>query len=55
MKPKRVGVYIRISTGEQNPDLQKHELPEYSERRGWQVVQTYIDACLLYTSPSPRD
>ncbi len=44
MKPKRVGVYIRISTGEQNPDLQKHELPEYSERRGWQVVQTYFDA-----------
>jgi DNA invertase Pin-like site-specific DNA recombinase len=40
---KRAVVYIRVSTNEQNPDLQKHELPECCERRGWQAVDTYID------------
>jgi DNA invertase Pin-like site-specific DNA recombinase len=43
MKPKRAAVYIRISTNEQNPDLQKHELPEYCERRGWSVADVYED------------
>jgi DNA invertase Pin-like site-specific DNA recombinase len=43
MKPKRAAVYIRISTNEQNPDLQKHELPEYCERRGWGVADVYED------------
>jgi len=43
MNSKRAAVYIRISTNEQNPDLQKHELPEYSERRGWRVAKIYED------------
>jgi len=43
MNSKRAAVYIRISTGDQNPDLQKHELPEYCERRGWQVAVNYTD------------
>jgi DNA invertase Pin-like site-specific DNA recombinase len=43
MKTKRAAVYIRISTGDQNPDLQKHELPDYCERRAWPVAETYID------------
>ena len=43
MNSKRAAVYIRVSTNEQNPDLQKHELPEYCDRRGWQAVDTYID------------
>ncbi len=40
---KRAAVYIRISTGDQNPDLQKHELPEYIGRRGWHVAEVYED------------
>lgn len=40
---KRAAVYVRISTAEQNPDLQNHELPEYCARRGWQVADTYDD------------
>jgi DNA invertase Pin-like site-specific DNA recombinase len=40
---KRAAVYVRISTGDQNPDLQKHELPEYCGRRGWQVAEVYED------------
>ncbi len=29
MKSKRAAVYVRISTADQNQDLQRHELPEY--------------------------
>jgi DNA invertase Pin-like site-specific DNA recombinase len=40
---KRAGIYVRISTVEQNADLQNHELPEYCARRGWQVAEVYDD------------
>lgn len=40
---KRAAVYVRISTNEQNPDLQNHELPDYCARRGWQVAEVYED------------
>ena len=40
---KRAGVYVRISTGEQNPDLQRHELPDYCARRGWEIAEVYED------------
>lgn len=40
---KRVAVYVRISTAEQNADLQHHELPEYCARRGWKVIEVYED------------
>jgi DNA invertase Pin-like site-specific DNA recombinase len=42
-KGARAAVYIRISTGDQNPDLQRQELPEYCQRRGWVVAETYED------------
>ena len=35
MKPKRYILYLRTSTVEQNSDLQRRELVEYAERRGW--------------------
>jgi len=40
---QRAGLYVRISTNEQNPDLQQHELREYCGRRGWQVAEVYED------------
>lgn len=43
MKSKRAAIYVRVSTSDQNPDLQKTELPEYAERRGWSVAEVYID------------
>lgn len=43
MPTKRVGVYIRISTAEQNTALQKDELPEYCQFRKWEIVETYCD------------
>ena len=39
MKMKRAAIYTRISTGEQNADLQTRELPEFCERRGWQLAR----------------
>ena len=35
---KRAAIYVRVSTVEQETDLQEHELKEYCERRGWNYV-----------------
>jgi len=43
MKPKRVAVYIRISTGDQNAELQKNELTDYCKFRKWVVTDLYSD------------
>jgi DNA invertase Pin-like site-specific DNA recombinase len=43
MKPKRCAVYIRVSTGDQNADLQRNELTEYCQFRKWDIVETYSD------------
>ena len=43
MNPKRAAIYTRISTADQNADLQKQELPEYCERRSWEVTEIYED------------
>jgi len=43
MKTKRAAIYTRISTGEQNADLQTSELPEFCGRRGWHLAETYSD------------
>lgn len=43
MKPKRVALYVRVSTGEQNADLQVNELTEYVAFRKWEKVETYAD------------
>lgn len=43
MKPKRAVIYTRVSTGDQNPDLQRNELLEYCQFRKWQIVEAYSD------------
>jgi len=43
MGEKKVALYIRVSTGEQNLDLQLNELSEYASFRKWAVVETYGD------------
>lgn len=35
---KRAAIYVRVSTAEQETDLQEAELKEYCERRGWAFV-----------------
>jgi DNA invertase Pin-like site-specific DNA recombinase len=42
MKMKQAAIYTRISTGEQNADLQTRELPEFCERRGWSLAADTI-------------
>jgi DNA invertase Pin-like site-specific DNA recombinase len=39
----RAAIYTRISTGEQNSDLQTTELPEFCAHRGWHLAETYSD------------
>jgi DNA invertase Pin-like site-specific DNA recombinase len=43
VKPKRVALYTRVSTGEQNADLQSNELTEYAAFRKWEIIDTYSD------------
>jgi DNA invertase Pin-like site-specific DNA recombinase len=38
MAGKRAAVYVRVSTAEQETDLQETELREYCEKRGWSYV-----------------
>ena len=39
----RTAIYCRVSTSDQSCDLQRRELTEYCQRRGWQIVGEYID------------
>ena len=52
-KPRRVALYLRVSTDGQSTALQRRDLVEACKHRGWEVTEAYD--CLLYTSPSPRD
>lgn len=40
---KRVALYLRVSTEEQNVDGQEHELRELATSRGWEVVEVFRD------------
>jgi DNA invertase Pin-like site-specific DNA recombinase len=42
-KPKRVAIYARVSTNEQNTKSQESELKAYAEQRGWAVTRIYVD------------
>lgn len=39
----RVALYVRVSTNEQNPDMQLKELREYCERSSYEIYKEYID------------
>jgi DNA invertase Pin-like site-specific DNA recombinase len=43
-KPKRVALYLRVSTSEQTTRNQRRELHAVAERHGWEIVATYEDA-----------
>jgi len=38
-----VAFYARVSTSDQNCEMQVRELREYAERRGWKVSAEYLD------------
>jgi DNA invertase Pin-like site-specific DNA recombinase len=39
----RVAIYARVSTHDQTPDAQLHDLREYLRNRGWSDVQEFVD------------
>jgi DNA invertase Pin-like site-specific DNA recombinase len=43
VKPRRVALYARVSTGEQDVAMQLEELRRVAAARGWKVVGEYRD------------
>jgi DNA invertase Pin-like site-specific DNA recombinase len=39
----RAAIYTRVSTADQNSELQLRELQEYAARQGWEITETYQD------------
>ena len=52
MKKKRVALYVRVSTDEQNTDAQERALKEYIQRRGWLLHHIYKDTGISGTASS---
>jgi DNA invertase Pin-like site-specific DNA recombinase len=42
-KPRKVALYVRVSTDEQKTDLQLMDLQEYIQKRGYTLYDTYED------------
>jgi len=40
---KRVALYLRVSTGEQSTDSQKHALMEVAKRSDWDIIHIFED------------
>jgi DNA invertase Pin-like site-specific DNA recombinase len=40
---KRAALYCRVSTVEQHPETQLHDLRQFAAQRGLQIVQEYVD------------
>ena len=44
MKAKRIGLYARVSTNNgQDPEVQLRELREFCQRRGFEIVEEFVD------------
>jgi len=41
--PKRVALYLRVSSADQNTGAQRCDLLQLVQQRGWQVIEEYID------------
>ena len=53
----RVAIYARVSTADQNPELQLRELRDYAAYRGFTVHGEYVDQaaamCADASAPPP--
>ena len=38
MKQRRIGIYLRVSTVEQDTTMQEVEMREYAEHRSWDIT-----------------
>lgn len=52
MEARRVAIYARVSTTDQNCELQLSELREYIQRRGWELAGEYVDTGVSGTKAS---
>jgi len=43
MQMKRAALYIRVSTIDQHPETQLHDLRQFASQRGLQIVREYTD------------
>ena len=43
MKTVRAIIYTRVSSQDQHPEMQVHELKDYIARRGWMLYRVYSD------------
>jgi DNA invertase Pin-like site-specific DNA recombinase len=41
--PLKAAIYTRVSTADQNPELQLRELLAYADRQGWELAEIYQD------------
>jgi len=39
----KIAIYVRVSTADQNQDLQLRELQDYAARHQWEISQVYQD------------
>lgn len=46
----RVGIYVRVSTQDQSCELQRRELTQYCQARGWTILRVYEDKASGTTS-----
>jgi DNA invertase Pin-like site-specific DNA recombinase len=51
---KQVAIYTRVSTADQNLDLQINDLTEYTNKRGWQIYQIFEDKISGTTKTRPQ-
>lgn len=52
-KVVRVAIYVRVSTGIQDNEMQRRELQDYAAARGWTVVEVYEDKMTGRSSERP--
>ena len=53
-KRVRVAIYIRVSTLDQSTQLQRKELLEYIEHRGWELIEIYDEKISGATANRPQ-
>jgi len=42
-RPPRAAIYARVSTDDQDPELQLADVRRMAEQRGWQIIDEYVD------------
>ena len=48
----KIAIYARVSTLDQNCEVQRNELREYAERQKWDIFQEYVDHGISGTKAS---